>query len=273
MRAQIGFIGTGVMGQAVIATLIKAGVDKDQISFTRKHSEKNDEIVASFGIHPKGLRELVEGSNLIFLAIKPQDLIALLEEMRAFLSPRTLIVSLVAGKSTRVIEESLQGPGEDALNQKIAVIRVMPNTPMVVGEGLSAISRGKHVRDEDLEWVREKLSFGGRAIVIDETLQDAVTTMSGSGPAYFFAFVEAMVRSGERLGISHDDATMLAISTIKGAAVMLERSGKSPTTLRENVTSPNGVTAEALKVFKEHGLDEMVEAAMRAARDRSVELG
>jgi pyrroline-5-carboxylate reductase len=109
--------------------------------------------------------------------------------------------------------------------------------------------------------------------VIDESLQDAVTSISGSGPAYFFAFIEAMVSAGEKLGISNQDATTLAIATIKGAAVMLEESGKSATTLRENVTSPKGVTAEALKVFRERGLDEMVEAAMRAARDRSLELG
>lgn len=261
----IGFIGTGVMGQAVIATLLKAGVTKDRISFTRRRSELNDEITKSYGIQAKSLQQLAADSDLIFLAMKPQDLIAVLEEIKEYLSPKVVIVSLAAGKKTSVIQSTL-GHGNP-------VIRVMPNTPMIVGEGVSAISPSANVSDGDLEWVRNVLSFGGRAIVIDEALQDAVTTISGSGPAYFFAFIEAMVKAGESMGISKEDATTLAIATIKGAAVMLEQSGKSATTLRENVTSPKGVTAEALKVFKERGLDEMVEAAMKAARDRSLELG
>ena len=265
MRTRIGFIGAGVMGQAVIATLIKAGIPKDQITFTRRRSELNDEITESLGISAKSLAELARESDLIFLAMKPQDLISILDEIKESLSEETLIVSLAAGKKTDVIQAALGG--------KNPVIRVMPNTPMVVGEGVSVISGSSNVDPTELEWVRSLLAFGGLAMVIDESLQDAVTSISGSGPAYFFAFIEAMVSAGEKLGISHQDATTLAIKTIKGAAVMLEQSGKSATTLRENVTSPKGVTAEALKVFRERGLDEMVEAAMRAARDRSLELG
>jgi pyrroline-5-carboxylate reductase len=265
VRTRIGFIGAGVMGQAVIATLIKAGIPKDQISFTRKRSELNDEIIKTYGICARSLAELARESDLIFLAMKPQDLIAILDEIKASVPAETLIVSLAAGKKTGVIQAALGG--------KNPVIRVMPNTPMVVGEGVSVISASSNVDPAELEWVRGLLAVGGLAMVIDESLQDAVTSISGSGPAYFFAFIEAMVSAGERLGISHHDATALAIATIKGAAVMLEESGKSATTLRENVTSPKGVTAEALKVFRERGLDEMVEAAMRAARDRSLELG
>ena len=265
MRTRIGFIGTGVMGQAVIATLIKAGIPKDQISFTRKRAELNDEITKTFGIRSKSLKDLARDSDLIFLAMKPQDLIAVLDEVKSDIASDALLVSLAAGKKTSVIQAALGG--------KHPVIRVMPNTPMVVGEGVSVLSASSTVDHDELEWVRGLLAFGGLAIVIEEALQDAVTSISGSGPAYFFAFIEAMVSAGEKLGISHQDATTLAIATIKGAAVMLEQSGKSATTLRENVTSPKGVTAEALKVFGERGLDEMVEAAMRAARDRSLELG
>ena len=265
MRTRIGFIGAGVMGQAVIATLIKAGIPKDQITFTRRRSELNDEITKNLGISAKSLAELARESDLIFLAMKPQDLISILDEIKESLSEETLIVSLAAGKKTDVIQAALGG--------KNPVIRVMPNTPMVVGEGVSVISGSSNVDPTELEWVRSLLAFGGLAMVTGESLQDAVTSISGSGPAYFFAFIEAMVSAGEKLGISHQDATTLAIKTIKGAAVMLEQSGKSATTLRENVTSPKGVTAEALKVFRERGLDEMGEAAMRAARDRSLELG
>ena len=253
------------MGQAVIATLIKAGIDKDRISFARKRSELNLQITERFGITAKPLPELVSGSDLIFLAVKPQDLIALLSEIKDFLSPQTLLVSLAAGKKTAIIREAAGG--------KNPVIRVMPNTPMVLGAGVSAISAGEGVQKEDLEWLEQVLESGGRAIVIDESLQDAVTAVSGSGPAYFFSFIEGMVKAGEDLGLSADEARTLAIATIKGAAVMLEDSGKSATTLRENVTSPNGTTAAALRVFDEKDLHGMIKAAMKAARDRSLELG
>lgn len=253
------------MGQAVIATLIKAGIDKDQISFARKRSELNQEITERFGICAKTLPELVRSSDLIFLAVKPQDLISLLTEIKEFLASETLLVSLAAGKKTSVIREAAGG--------KNPVIRVMPNTPMVLGAGVSAISSGEGVSQEDLEWVERLLQSGGKAIVIDESLQDAVTAVSGSGPAYFFAFIEGMVKAGEELGLSTDEASTLAIATIKGAAVMLEDSGKSATTLRENVTSPNGTTAAALRVFNESDLHGIIKSAMKAARDRSLELG
>lgn len=265
MRTRIGFIGTGVMGQAVIETFIAAGMEPEQISFTRKRDELNPEITSKFGIKAKSLTELVRTSDLIVLATKPQDLITLLGSISKELDSSTLLVSLAAGKSTRVIQEAVGGQNP--------VIRVMPNTPMVVGEGVAALSASANVSKDEVEWVRSLLEKGGRAIIVDEPLQDAVTAMSGSGPAYFFAFIEAMVKSGVALGLSETDATTLAIATIKGAAVMLESSGKSATTLRENVTSPNGTTAAALRTFKELGLDEMVAAAMKAARDRSLELG
>lgn len=265
MRTRIGFIGTGVMGQAVIATLLSAGIKREEITFTRRKSELIDEVKSKFGIEARSLEDLVRSSDLIFLAMKPQDLIALLDGIKGWLAPSTLIVSLAAGKSTKVIQSTLGGSNP--------VIRVMPNTPMVVGEGVSALSASENVTREELEWIRTLLAAGGRAIVVEESLQDAVTAMSGSGPAYFFAFIEAMVKSGIELGLSESDATTLAIATIKGAAVMLEQSGKSATTLRENVTSPNGTTAAALRVFEERALDAMVAAAMKAARDRSVELG
>ncbi len=253
------------MGQAIIATLIKAGVPKERITFARKRSELNSEISERLQIQASSLDDLVSGSDLIFLAVKPQDLIPLLHQIAPLLASDTLLVSLAAGKKTSAIQEAAGG--------KNPVIRVMPNTPLVVGEGVSAISPSANVSSDDLEWVRATLATAGKALVIDESLQDAVTAMSGSGPAYFFAFIEAMIKSGQELGLSHEDGTALAIATIKGAAAMLESSGKSATTLRENVTSPNGTTAAALKVFKERELEGIIRAAMTAARDRSRELG
>ena len=148
----------------------------------------------------------------------------------------------------------------------------MPNTPTLIGLGMAAISRGKSVNTEQAKFVSEFLATCGKVISIEENLQDAVTALSGSGPAYFFAFVEEMIKSGISLGLSSDQATTLAIQTMVGSAAMLEQSGKSATTLRENVTSPNGTTAAALQVFSDSNLGAIVTKAMTAARDRSQEL-
>ena len=143
---------------------------------------------------------------------------------------------------------------------------------MVMGRGMSAMSLGSSVNTSDQDWVRGFLSKAGEVIVVDESLQDAVTATSGSGPAYYFAFTEAVVGAARRLGISQEDAVTLASQTLIGAALMVEKSGKELKTLRENVTSPNGTTAAALKSFADSGLEEMVYRAMKAAHDRSIEL-
>jgi pyrroline-5-carboxylate reductase len=148
----------------------------------------------------------------------------------------------------------------------------MPNTPMVMGAGMSALSLGSNATSIDQEWVKGFLAKAGEVIVVDEKLQDAVTATSGSGPAYFFAFTEAIIKAAERLGISRQDATTLASQTLIGAALMVENSGKELATLRENVTSPNGTTAAALKSFTDSSLEELVFQAMKAAHDRSIEL-
>jgi pyrroline-5-carboxylate reductase len=137
---------------------------------------------------------------------------------------------------------------------------------------MAAISLGKSVNTQQAKFVSEFLATCGKVISIEENLQDAVTALSGSGPAYFFAFVEEMIKSGISLGLSSDQATTLAIQTMVGSAAMLEQSGKSATTLRENVTSPNGTTAAALQVFSDSNLGAIVSKAMTAARDRSQEL-
>jgi pyrroline-5-carboxylate reductase len=148
----------------------------------------------------------------------------------------------------------------------------MPNTPMVMGAGMSALSLGSNATSIDQEWVKGFLAKAGEVIVVDEKLQDAVTATSGSGPAYFFAFTEAIIKAAERLGISRQDATTLASQTLIGAALIVEKSGKELATLRENVTSPNGTTAAALKSFADSSLDELIFQAMKVAHDRSIEL-
>jgi pyrroline-5-carboxylate reductase len=187
-----------------------------------------------------------------------------LGEISGSLKQGSVVVSFAAGKRTDFISSRIPAG--------VGVIRVMPNTPTMIGLGMSAISAGPGASKEGLEFVETFLAASGKVISLDEKLQDAVTAVSGSGPAYFFAFVEAMVSAGIELGLTSEAATALTIQTIVGAAGMLEQSGKSATTLRENVTSPNGTTAAALAVFTDEKLGEVVKKAMVAARNRSQEL-
>jgi pyrroline-5-carboxylate reductase len=263
-KYQVGLIGVGVMGEALISGLISARFPKAQIVFTEKREERAREISSKYGARSLDLTELASSSDIILLVVKPQDLAELLASLADNLKKSAALVSFAAGKTTEFISEKV-GPN-------ISVIRVMPNTPTLIGLGMAAISLGKNVNAEQAEFVSDFLTTCGKVISVEENLQDAVTALSGSGPAYFFAFVEEMIKSGISLGLTSEQATTLAIQTMVGSAAMLEQSGKSAATLRENVTSPNGTTAAALKVFNDAKLGEIVESAMTAARNRSQEL-
>jgi pyrroline-5-carboxylate reductase len=259
--SKVGIVGTGIIGEALIEVLLRSGLSKESLFIAEKRQERRDEISSKYGVS-----EIKDYGSLdaILLAVKPQDFMTTLETISDSLSGSPLILSFAAGIKIKSIEEKL-GKGS-------RVIRVMPNTPMVMGRGMSAMSLGSAATSDDQNWVKGILSNAGEVIVIDESLQDAVTATSGSGPAYFFAFTEAVVGAARRLGISPEDATTLASQTLIGAALMVEKSGKDLKTLRENVTSPNGTTAAALKSFTDSDLEEMVYQAMKAAHDRSIEL-
>ena len=263
-KYQVGLIGVGVMGEALISGLISSRFPKAQIVFTEKRTERAREISSKYGAREVELPELAKTSDVILLVVKPQDLEQLLTSLGAHLNKNAALVSFAAGKTTDFVN--------GIVGRNISVIRVMPNTPTLIGLGMAAMSLGQTVNPEQAKFVSEFLATCGKVISVDEKLQDAVTALSGSGPAYFFAFIEEMIKSGIALGLSSDQATTLAIQTMIGSAAMLEQSGKSATTLRENVTSPNGTTAAALKVFSEANLGEIVERAMTAARDRAHEL-
>jgi pyrroline-5-carboxylate reductase len=263
-KYQVGLIGVGVMGEALISGLVSSRFPKAQIVFTEKRADRAREISSKYGAREVNLAELARSSDVILLVVKPQDLEQLLITIGPDLNKSATLVSFAAGKTTDFVSK-IVGPN-------ISIIRVMPNTPTLIGLGMAAISLGKGVNAEQAKFVSEFLATCGKVISIEEDLQDAVTALSGSGPAYFFAFVEEMIKSGISLGLSSDQATTLAIQTMVGSAAMLEQSGKSATMLRENVTSPNGTTAAALQVFSEANLGEIVSKAMTAARDRSQEL-
>lgn len=259
---RISMIGAGVMGEALISALIKAGVTPKQISIIEKRSERSAEIAKKYSISED--HNLAE-TDLLLLVVKPQDLDSVLIEIKPKLNPSATIISFIAGKKIETIS--------NGVHETNTVVRVMPNTPALIGEGAAGYAIGAGVSDEVKIFISKLLNSSGVAVEVDEKLIDAVTATSGSGPAYFFAFVESMITSGIKLGLSEADATKLSIQTFIGAAKLLENSGKTVKELRENVTSPNGTTAAALANFEDSKLQEVVFNAMKAARDRSIELG
>ena len=263
-QSKVAVIGAGVMGEALIAALILSGVNPDHITISEKREERAQELISKYSIKIASLTANVSDADALLLVVKPQDMAAVLEEIKGSINPKAVVITFAAGKTNSFISNGL-GTGNP-------VVRVMPNTPTLVGKGMAAASMGAGVTDAQRDFVLGFLAATGKVIEVSEELQDAVTATSGSGPAYFFAFVEAMVAGARELGLSEKDATTLTVQTIVGAAQLLEESGKSATTLRENVTSPNGTTAAALASFGNENLNSIVAKAMKAARDRSQEL-
>ena len=258
---KITVIGAGIMGEALISALIKAGHQPEHIEIIEKREDRCKELVEKYSIR---IGNDLSNSDVVLLVVKPQDLETLLAEIKGKLPESALVISFAAGKTISTISNGLGG--------KNPVVRVMPNIPALVGKGASGYSLSLNVDQHQKEFLKDFLNSAGIATEVPEDLQDAVTATSGSGPAYFFAFVEAMIKGAKELGLSDEVATSLTVQTLIGAAELLEISGKSATTLRENVTSPNGTTFAALQSLTNSEFDAIVAKAMKAARDRSIEL-
>jgi len=263
-QSKVAVVGAGIMGEALISALISSGVNPELITISEKRADRSAELIAKYSIKQAPLASNVAAADALLLVVKPQDMAAVLEEIKGSINPSAVVITFAAGKTISFISNGL---GTDN-----PVVRVMPNTPTMVGAGMAAASMGAGVTDTQKQFVLGFLAATGKVIEVAEELQDAVTATSGSGPAYFFAFVEAMVAGAKELGLSEQDATTLTVQTLVGAAKLLDESGKSATTLRENVTSPNGTTAAALASFGSSDLNSMVAKAMKAASDRSQEL-
>lgn len=260
-KEKIAIVGTGTMGEAIIGSLSRAGIDTKLIVIRDKRSERVEELIDRYRVSSSDFK----GVKTIFLSVKPQDLDACIQDIWEEIDDGALIVSLLAGVHSSRIER--------LIGDKARVVRVMSNTPLTVGEGMSVIAPGMSGTVHDVNFVADLLLKSGKTLVVREELMDAVTAVSGSGPAYIYGFVEAMMSAALKLGLKSDEAEMLVYQTLVGATKMLKESGKDANTLRREVTSPKGTTAAAIASFEASGLEEVIYKAMKAARDRSKELG
>jgi pyrroline-5-carboxylate reductase len=260
----LAIIGAGVMGETLLSGLIRAGRKVDALLVGEKRPERARELEERYGVSVVGNVEAAETADTLALVVKPQDMGDLLTEIAPVVRPGQLVVSLAAGITTSFLESHLPAG--------VAVVRVMPNTPALVDEGMAAISRGSHCDEAHLVEAEELMDSIGNVIRVPERQQDAVTAISGSGPAYIFFVVESMIEAGVHLGLPRSTAAELVVQTVVGSAKLLRETGEHPTVLREQVTSPAGTTAAAIRQLEDHKVRAAFLVALEAARDRSREL-
>jgi pyrroline-5-carboxylate reductase len=260
----VAIFGAGVMGETLLSGLLRAGRGPDELVITERRAERAAELEERYGVRALENTAAAESAETLVLVVKPQDMAALLHEIGPYVAPGNLVVSLAAGITTTFLESHLP--------KGRAVVRVMPNTPALVDQGMAAVSAGAHCSDEHLREAEALLRATGKVVEVPEKMQDAVTAISGSGPAYIFYVVEAMIEAGVVLGMPRSTATELVVQTLYGAATMIKETGQHPTVLREQVTSPGGTTASALRELDDHKVRAAFISAMEAAATRSRQL-
>ncbi len=263
----IGFIGAGNMAEAMIRGLVKGGhIAPDRVLGSAPRAERRDELAAKYAIHMTASNaDVARASGLVVLAIKPQIMDKILREIGEHLKPGTLVVSIAAGIDTATIEA--------AIPDTARVVRAMPNTPALVGAGATAISGGKQASEADLATCRALFDAVGITVTLDEGHLDAVTGLSGSGPAYIFLILEALADAGVKVGLSRRNAQRLAAQTVMGSAKMLLDTDEHPGKLKDMVTSPGGTAIAGLHTLEEGGLRTTLINAVETATRRSRELG
>jgi pyrroline-5-carboxylate reductase len=262
--ATTAIFGAGVMGETLLSGLLRSGRAVGDLVITERRPERAEELIGKYGIRVADNIEAADAADTIVLVVKPQDMGSLLDEIAERVRPGNVVVSLAAGITTDFLESRLP--------EGSSVVRVMPNTPALVDQGMAAISAGRHCTPEHLAEARALLESCGKVVEVPEKMQDAVTAISGSGPAYIFYVVEAMIEAGVVLGMPRATATELVVQTLYGAATMIRETGQHPTVLREQVTSPGGTTAAALRQLDDHKVRAAFITAMEAAAARSKEL-
>jgi pyrroline-5-carboxylate reductase len=260
----IAVIGAGTMGETLLSGLLRSGWPPDRLVATERRPDRAKELAERYGIRIVENDAAVSGADVLVITVKPQDAPALMAELGPVVPASKLVISICAGLPISFFAKWLPAG--------TPVVRVMTNTPALVDEAMTAISAGPHATDEHLAVAEEMFRPVGRTVRLPESQQDAVTALSGSGPAYFFYLVEAMTDAGILLGLPRQVAHDLIVQTAIGSAVMLRESGEHPVKLREAVTSPAGTTISAIRELEKHGVRAALLAALEAARDRAREL-
>jgi pyrroline-5-carboxylate reductase len=266
---RLTIVGSGMMGSALALGFVRAhALAAEQITLCDTHHAQAEAVAASL---PNGAATVVDDlatavadANIVLLAVKPQMVPGILSQVSSVLAESQLVLSIAAGVQI--------GTMETLLVRKIPVIRCMPNTPSLVGEGATALAKGSSATTEHLAQAEFLFSAVGKTVIVDEKLMDAVTGLSGSGPAYVYLLIEALMDGGVKAGLTRATARLLAAQTVYGAAKMVLESSEHPAQLKDNVTTPGGTTIEALAVLERAGFRTAVIDAIEAATARSKEL-
>ncbi len=266
MSGDLAVIGGGRMGEAIVAGLLAAhAATSSAIVVAEPDAQRRQTLTAAHRVRCVATaREALPGAAVVLLAVKPQVIDAVVADIASELPAGALVVSIAVGVTTSRLESSLPAG--------TAVVRVMPNTPAMVREGMSVVSGGLEATAEQVEQVREMFAALGRAVVLDERQQDAAAAISGSGPAYVALFVDALARAGVRQGLAREVAQALAVQTLRGTAALLEETGQHPEQLADAVSSPGGTTIAALEALEAGGFRAAVSSAVNAAVARAKEL-
>ena len=277
-ETKIGLIGGGSMGEAFVGALAKSVISDSSMIIVSDVSDKRlAELRNTYGVSVTADNSRIFAEcNVIILAVKPQqmgEVLSGISEKPVYrITERKVVVSIAAGISLKKIEDLLYTPLDEASKERLPIIRVMPNTPALVLAGMSGMSANRYALDEDRAVARNILSSMGRVIEFEENDLNAVTALSGSGPAYVFYLVESMIAAGIKTGLSSDDASVLTLTTLKGALALLEGRSASAEQLREQVTSPGGTTEAAFRVLDKNGVKESIIDAICEAKHRAEEL-
>ena len=269
---KIAVIGAGSMGGAILSGLIAAGTAADSITASTATTQSAKSLSDKFGIKsfaldasPSANSDAAENADVLLIAVKPAKVLATLEEIKESVKDAALVISVAAGVTTESMEQ--------AIGSKASVIRAMPNTPSIVGHGVTGIAKGKSANDNQLALAKDLFETVGQVIVVDEEKINALSTISGSGPAYVFYFAEKLITAAKELGFTQKEADQMVRATFLGSATLLAASSETPEALRAQVTSPNGTTMEATNTFDAYNVEGTIQMATRAALARAIELG
>ena len=260
MKIPVAVIGAGNMGEAIIASVCKSY----KVNVCEADKTKADAIANKYDVTVGDVNEVISKSEIVLIAVKPQVFEQVLSDIKDFITDGHLVVSIAAGVTTKYIEERLGGG--------VKVIRTMPNLPAQISKGVTAIAGGANTNDDDLHKASVLLKFVGETLIVDESIMDDVTAVSGSGPAYLFLFVEEYIKAAQALDLTDSEAKALVMQTLRGSLELLEKSGEDASTLRERVTSKGGTTAAALEEFSKGNISQIFTDALAAAKRRAGEL-